>query len=379
MITAIADLRTPCYVIDLGLLKHNLAILADVQKRSGCKILLALKGYAAWSTFPLARQYLSGITASSLHEAMLGTEEFGKETHVYAPAYRDDEIDAYIEYADHFVFNSFSQWERFKDRIQSTGKPISCGIRVNPEHSEVKIPLYDPCAAKSRLGVTLAEFEKNDLAGIEGLHFHTLCERGADALERTLVAVEEKFGRYLPQMKWLNFGGGHHITREGYYIERLCQLIQTWREKYNVEIYLEPGEAVGLNIGYLVSSVLDILHNQVDIAILDTSAAAHMPDVIEMPYRPGIEGSGEPGEFPYTYKLGGLTCLAGDVIGDYSFPAPLHVGSRLIFHDMAHYTMVKNNTFNGVRLPDIVLFHPDTQEFQVVREFHYADYKTRLS
>jgi carboxynorspermidine decarboxylase len=379
LIPDFSGLRTPCYIIHLGLLRRNLQTLDQVQKQSGAKVLLALKGFAAWSTFPLVRQYLHGITASSLHEAMLGKEQFDREVHVYAPAYREDELAAYLDCADHLVFNSFTQWNRYKDRIARCGHPVSCGIRINPQHSEVTIPLYDPCAPKSRLGVPAAEFKKHSLEGIEGLHFHVLCEMNADALERTLEAVEEKFGAYLPQMKWINFGGGHHITREDYDIERLCRLVRRIRERYGVEVYLEPGEAVGLNTGYLVASVLDLIHNEIDIALLDTSAAAHMPDVLEMPYRPRIEGAGEPDALPYTYRLGGLTCLAGDVIGNYSFPAPLRIGDQLVFHDMAHYTMVKNNTFNGVRLPDIVLYDPETHRFTVVREFTYEDYKNRLS
>ena len=379
MIPNFRGLRTPCYVIDLGLLKRNLEILADVQQRSGGVILLALKGFAAWSTFPLIKKYLAGIAASSLHEAQLGKEEFGKEVHLYAPAYREDEFDTYLQCADHIVFNTYAQWQRFKGRVDASGRAISCGIRINPEHSEVKVPIYDPCSPKSRLGTTLEEYQKFDWTGIDGLHFHTLCELNADALERTLEAVEKKFGQYIPQMKWVNFGGGHHITRSDYDVENLIRLVSQFREKYGVQVYLEPGEAVALNTGYLVTSVMDFMHNVVDIAILDTSAAAHMPDVLEMPYRPRIEDAGMPGEFPHTYRLGGLTCLAGDIIGEYSFPEPLQIGDKLVFHDMAHYTMVKNNTFNGVRLPDIITYDPETRFFNHVKEFGYEDYKGRLS
>ncbi len=379
MIPDVGSLRTPCYIIDLGLLRKNLDILGQVQAAAGCKILLALKGFAAWSTFPLIRKTLHGVTASSRHEAMLGKEEFGGEVHLCAPAYRDDEIDALLACVDHMVFNSFSQWQRFRARIQACPRPVSCGLRLNPEHSEVATAIYDPCAPGSRLGVRLETFLAHDRAGLEGLHFHTLCELNADALERTLAVFKNKFGPFIPGMKWVNFGGGHHITRPDYDVERLCRLVRDFRNEFAVEVYLEPGEAIALNTGYLAATVLDITHNRVDIAILDTSAATHMPDVLEMPYRPVIEGAGKPGEHPHTYRLGGLTCLAGDVIGDYSFPEPLKVGQRLIFHDMAHYSMVKNNTFNGVGLPDIVLYEPETGAFQVVREFSYLDYKQRLS
>ena len=276
-------------------------------------------------------------------------------------------------------FNSFPQWERYKPLVGSSGKKVKCGLRVNPEHSEVKVALYDPCAPGSRLGIKAKEFKGKDLEGITGLHFHTLCELNSDALERTLKAVEKKFGPYLDRMEWVNFGGGHHITRPDYDIDRLCRLVDGFREKYGVHVYLEPGEAIALNTGVLVASVLDLIPGSPEIAILDTSAAAHMPDVLEMPYRPGISGAEKPGKLPYTYRLGGLTCLAGDVIGEYSFPEPLKVGSRITFLDMAHYTMVKNNTFNGVRLPSIALYDPQKDETRVVRKFGYEDYRNRLS
>lgn len=370
---------SPAYVIDLGALRDNLEVLAGVQQRAGCTIILALKGFAAWKTFPLVRQYLRGTTASSLNEARLGHEAFGGEVHVYAPAYRDDEMAPLLDIATHITFNSFSQWKRFQELVQQAPRPVSAGIRINPEHSEVAVPLYDPCAPGSRLGVTAAQVAGESLEGIEGLHFHTLCELGADALERTLEAVEAKFAPYLGQMAWVNFGGGHHITRPGYDLDRLVRLVRQFRDRHGVDVYLEPGEAIALNTGTLVATVLDIVHNEVDIAILDTSATAHMPDVLEMPYRPVIVGAGEPGEKAHTYRLGGLTCLAGDVIGDYSFDAPLQVGDRLAFLDMAHYTMVKNTTFNGVPLPSIAFYEPDSGDLEVVRTFGYADYRDRLS
>jgi len=376
----VSKLVTPCYVVDEAKLAANLGRLDEVQRRTGCKILLALKGFSMFRTFPQIRKVLQGTAASSLNEARLGFEEFGHEVHVYAPAYRADEFDALLGYAYHLVFNSFSQWHQLKVRVAQSGKSVRCGIRVNPQHSEVKVKLYDPCAPGSRLGVTLDQFEGQDLSGLSGIHFHTLCELNADALERTLCVVEEKFGRYFKGLSWINFGGGHHITRADYDVDRLCRVLQGFRARHpHLEVYLEPGEAIALNTGVLVASVLDIVHNFMDIAILDTSAAAHMPDVLEMPYRPGIEGAGNPGEHPHTYRLGGMTCLAGDVIGDYSFPAPLAIGDKLIFTDMAHYTMVKNNTFNGVGLPSIAIYHPDQDSIEVVRRFGYEDYRNRLS
>ena len=376
----LSKLVTPCYIVDEAKLAANLRRLDEVQARTGAKILLALKGFSMFSTFPQIKKVLYGTAASSLNEARLGFEEFSREVHVYAPAYRADEFEAILGYARHLVFNSFAQWKTFKGQVKKSGRDIRCGIRVNPQHSEVKVKLYDPCAPGSRLGVTSDQFEGQDLVGISGLHFHTLCELNADALARTLPVVEEKFGRFLSQMQWINFGGGHHITRPDYDVDLLCSVISNFRARYpHLEVFLEPGEAIALNTGVLVASVLDVVHNAMDIAILDTSAAAHMPDVIEMPYRPGIIGAGASGEYPYTYRLGGMTCLAGDVIGDYSFRSPLSVGDKLVFTDMAHYTMVKNNTFNGVGLPAIAIYHPDRDCIEVVRRFGYEDYRNRLS
>jgi carboxynorspermidine decarboxylase len=374
----VTNIPTPCYIVDEAALERNLKILDSVQKRTGCKILMALKGFAMFSVFPLTRRYLHGVAASSLDEARLGFEEFGKEVHLFAPAYRESELDELLAYSDHVVFNSFSQWNSHKFKVFDHQKPVRCGIRVNPEHSEVKTLIYDPCASYSRLGVTRANFREADLDGISGLHFHTLCELNADSLARTLPVFEEKFGEFLKDMQWMNFGGGHHITREDYNIDLLCDLIIDFKKRYGLEVYLEPGEAIALNTGILATTVLDIIHNKMDIAILDTSAAAHMPDVLEMPYRPEIAGAGKPDEHPYTYRLGGMTCLAGDVIGDYSFPQRLKVGSKLVFMDMAHYTMVKNNTFNGVRLPFIAVREAQGK-VRIVREFGYEDYRNRLS
>jgi carboxynorspermidine decarboxylase len=375
------NLQTPCYLIDIGLLEKNLRILKNIQDRTGCKILLAQKGYAAWSTYDLCSQYLAGTAASSLHEAKLGAEYFPGEVHLCAPAYRDDEMDEYLRIVDHIVFNSFAQWDRYRAKVQNAPKKIACGLRINPMHSEVKTKIYDPCAAGSRLGIPIDQFKSDELDGITGLHFHTLCELNADSLARTLPVVEKQFGETIRKMDWINFGGGHHITRADYDIDLLCDLITGFHQRYpNLKtIYLEPGEAIALDTGVLVASVLDIVHNEMDVAILDTSASAHMPDVLEMPYRPEIAGAAEPGEKPHIYRLAGPTCLAGDVIGDYSFDTPLTVGDTLVFGDMAHYTMVKNTMFNGINLPDIVLHNPTSGEYKLQRRFTYEDFKNRLS
>jgi carboxynorspermidine decarboxylase len=372
-------LPSPCYVVDEKLLTKNLELMQSVQERTGCRILLALKGFSMYAAFPLIGKYLKGITASSLFEAKLGFEEMGKEVHIYAPAYIDEEFNDIMNCSDHIVFNSFNQWNKFKERVKSNqSKKIECGIRINPEYSEIETDIYNPCFKHSRLGVTLPNFKPEDLDGIDGLHFHTMCEQNSDTLERTIKVVDEKFGEYIKKMKWINFGGGHHITRPDYDIETLVRSIMFMRDKYGIDVYLEPGEAVALNTGYLVSTVLDTINNDMNIAILDTSAACHMPDVLEMPYRPHIINAGMPNEYAYTYRLGGPTCLAGDVIGDYSFEKPLMPGDRLVFCDMAHYTMVKNNTFNGINLPAIVL-HSDKTGSKVIKQFGYDDFKSRLS
>lgn len=378
----ITDLETPCFVTDLGALEANLRILADVQQRAGCTILLALKGFAQWSTFPLVRKYLAGATASSIAEARLAREELGGEVHAYAPAYSHDEMRELVTLADHIVLNTPSQWRRHRDTIEQArraGRTISTGLRVNHEHREVEVDLYDPAGACSRLGTTRPNLTAADLDGIDGLHFHTLCQVNSDALERAVAAFEDKFGDFIPRAKWVNFGGGHHITRPDYDRDRLVRVVRDFRAKWNVPVYLEPGEAIALGTGVLVASVLDTLHNGMDIAILDTSATAHMPDVLEMPYRPVIIDAADPGVKPYTYRLGGLTCLAGDVIGDYSFDRPLEPGDKLVFLDMAHYTMVKTSTFNGVRLPSIATHDPVARKITVHRRFGYHDYRDRLS
>lgn len=371
-------LPTPCYVVEEKLLKRNLELLRRVKRESGCKILLAQKSFSMFRLYPLIGQYLDGTTASGLYEAKLGKEEMPGETHIYAPAYRTEEFDEIAQICDHVVFNSFAQWRRFKPQIEASGRKIECGIRINPEYSEIETDIYNPCFTGSRLGTTLSRFDETALEGISGLHFHTMCEQNSDVLWRTVQVVDENFGCYLHRMKWVNFGGGHHITRADYDVDTLLKAITFIRDKYDVQVYLEPGEAVALNTGFLVATVLDTTENGMRLAILDTSAACHMPDVLEMPYRPEIIGAGQPGEYAYTYRLGGPTCLAGDIIGDYSFPQELHAGDKLVFCDMAHYTMVKNNTFNGIGLPSIVLRHEDGTD-EIVRRFGYEDFKNRLS
>lgn len=370
---------TPCYVVDQDLLIKNLKILDYVQQQTGCQILLALKGFSMFSVMPLIGQYLHGITASSLHEARLGYEEMGKQVHIYSPAYNDKDFEDILRISDHIVFNSFSQWEKYRPQVEAVAnRHISCGLRINPEYSEIATPIYDPCYTGSRLGTTLEHFAGRSLDGLEGLHFHAMCEQNSDTLERIVQVVDEKFEPYIGQMKWINFGGGHHITRPDYDIERLIKSIKFIQDKYNVQVYLEPGEAIALNTGYLVSEVLDTLTNNMELAILDTSAACHMPDVLEMPYRPEVIGAGKPGEKAYTYRLGGPSCLAGDIIGDYSFDERLKPGDKVVFCDMAHYTMVKNNTFNGVQLPSIALYSEENG-LKIIREFGYEDFRNRLS
>lgn len=378
----ISEIPTPAYVLDEEKLTRNLEILKSVQERTGCKILLAQKAFSMFCEYPLIGRYLKGTTASGLYEAKLGREEMGKENHIFAPAYKETEIDEIAGICDHVIFNSFSQLRKYKDRC--LGK-AGIGLRINPECStQGDHAIYDPCAPGSRLGIIARNFTREVeadpqiLDGVEGLHFHTLCEQNADDLEKTLSAVEEKFGVYLKQMKWLNMGGGHHITREDYDIERLITCICHMKETYGLEIYLEPGEAVALNAGYLVTEVMDLVENGIQTLILDTSAACHMPDVLEMPYRPPLKDSGVSGEKEFTYRLSSCTCLAGDVIGDYSFDKQIQVGDKLYFQDMAIYSMVKNNTFNGIPLPGIAVMKEDG-DCEMIRTFGYEDFKGRLA
>ncbi len=370
--------KTPCYIVSERDIRKNLQILKELADDTGCKVLLAQKAFSMFALYPLIGEYLSGATASGLYEAKLCHEDMPGENHIFSPAYREDEMDEIVGICDHVVFNSFSQVKRYAKKVKDAGKSV--GLRLNPECSTQEgHAIYDPCSPCSRLGVTLENFDPTMLDMIDGFHFHTLCEQDSDDLEKTLYAVEEKFGRYItPNIKWINFGGGHHVTRDGYDIELLKKCIVRIRDKYNVQVYIEPGEAIALNAGVLEATVLETMHNGMDIAILDTSAACHMPDVLEMPYRPNIVGSGKPGEKAYTYRLGGVTCLAGDIIGDYSFDRPLCPGDRLVFEDMAIYSMVKNNTFNGMALPSILL-ERECGDIETVKSFGYLDFKSRLS
>lgn len=372
--TILEKVKTPVYICEEDLLEKNLQLLQAVGEKSGATILLALKGFAFKALAPLVGNYLSGCTTSGLHEAKFAKEYFKGTIHTYSPAYKEEDIDEIIALSDHLIFNSFNQWLKFKDKAM--GK-VSCGLRLNPEVSSSPVDLYNPCGLYSRLGITKEHMQYDTLEGIEGLHFHALCEQDASALEEVLRGFEERFGDLIPQMKWVNFGGGHHITREGYDVDKLIQLIKDFRAKYNgIKVYLEPGEAVGWQTGPLVASVLDIVHNGIDIAILDVSAEAHMPDTLAMPYRAVIRGAEDVGEKPYMYRLGGPTCLAGDIMGDYSFDAPLHIGDKLIFEDMIHYTIVKNSTFNGVKLPDLAVLRKDGR-YEVVSHFGYEEYRRR--
>lgn len=375
--------ETPCYVIDEKQLRKNLELLAYVREKAGCKILLAQKAFSAYATYPLISQYLDGCTASGIFEARLGFEEmaqpFGKENHVFSPAYPEKDFDEIVKICDHILFNSPKQWAKFREKVRASERYIQAGIRVNPEYSEIETDIYNPCFTGSRLGTTLAQF-KEDLAladGIDGLHFHTMCEQNSDVLARTVPVFEEKFGFMFDKIKWVNFGGGHHITRKDYDVELLIDTVKNFREKYGLDVYLEPGEAVALNAGYLVTTVLETGKNGINAAITDASAACHMPDVLEMPYRPNIIGADLPEKKPFTYRLGGNTCLAGDIIGDYSFDEPLCEGTRLVFEDMAIYSMCKNNTFNGIPLPSIYLLK-DNGEVELLKKFGYDDFKSRL-
>jgi carboxynorspermidine decarboxylase len=372
------NLPSPCWLLEESLLLKNLETVAYIKEKSGANVLLALKGYALWKSFDTLRPFLDGCCASGLYEARLADETFQKEVHTYSPAFKEEEIEEIAAISHHLVFNTPSQFKRFAAKAKNVNPELSLGLRVNPEYSASPKEIYNPCGTYSRLGTTLANFDESILPLLDGLHFHALCEQDSDALEAVLEQFETKFGKYLPQLKWVNFGGGHHITRRGYDVDKLIALIKAFRDKYGVAVYLEPGEAIGWESGTLIATVLDIVHNGIDIAILDTSAEAHMPDTIIMPYRAEVRGAGKAGEKPCTYRLGGNTCLAGDIMGDYSFDKPLQIGEKIIFEDQMHYTMVKATTFNGIRLPSIAIEKTDGS-IEVVREFGYEDFKGRLS
>ena len=374
----IRKLPSPCWLLEESLLKNNLECIQDIKNKTGVKVLLALKGYALWKSFPILKPYLDGCCASGLHEAKLADETFGKEVHTYSPAFKEEEIEEIAKISHHLVFNSPAQFKRFASQAKNINPTLSLGLRINPEYSESPKEIYNPCGLYSRLGTTLENIDESIVEQCEGLHFHALCEQDSTALENVLKNFEEKFAAYIPQMKWINFGGGHHITRKGYDVNKLITLINNFKKKYDVQVYLEPGEAIGWETGALVSTVLDIVHNGMDIAILDTSAEAHMPDTIIMPYRAEVRGAGKAGEKTYTYRLAGNTCLAGDIMGDYSFDMPLQIGDSVIFEDQMHYTMVKSSTFNGIKLPCIAI-KKSNDEIEILKEFGYEDFKERLS
>jgi carboxynorspermidine decarboxylase len=376
--TSTDNLPSPCWLLEESLLIKNLELLKYVKEQSGVKVLLALKGYALWKSFDQIKPYLDGCCASGLHEAKLAYETFNKEVHTYAPAFKEEELEEIAGISHHLVFNSPAQFKHFSKKAKEINPNISLGLRVNPEYSASPKEIYNPCGINSRLGTTLANFDESILEDCDGLHFHALCEQNSDALESVLKNFEEKFSKYISNMKWINFGGGHHITRKGYDVEKLIMLIRNFKEKYSVKVYLEPGEAVGWETGTLIATVLDIVHNGMDIVILDTSAEAHMPDTIIMPYRAEVRGAGIAGEKKYTYRLAGNTCLAGDIMGDYSFDTALNIGDKIIFEDQMHYTMVKSTTFNGIKLPSIAIKRVNG-EIEIVREFGYEDFKERLS
>lgn len=370
-------LPSPCWLLEESRLIDNLDILKNLKEKSGAKVLLALKGYALWQSFDTIRPYLDGCCASGLHEAKLAAEMFQKEVHTYAPAFKEEELGEIASLSHHLVFNSPAQFKCFASNTKGNNPLLSLGLRVNPEYSVSPKEIYNPCGIHSRLGTTIKNFDESIVPELDGLHFHALCEQDADALESVLLNFEEKFGKYIAQMKWINFGGGHHITRKGYDVEKLISLIKTFKEKYDVDVYLEPGEAVGWETGTLIATVLDIVHNGLDIAILDTSAEAHMPDTIIMPYRAEVRGAGPAHTKAYTYRLAGNTCLAGDIMGEYSFDEALKIGDKIIFEDQMHYTMVKATTFNGIKLPSIAIQRVDGS-IEVVKEFGYEDFKERL-
>jgi len=372
--------ETPCYLLSEDVIAANCRVLDQVQQRTGAKILLALKAFALPALFPLIARRLHGVCASGPIEAQLGREDFGREVHTYAPAYTAAQMERVIRFSDHIVFNSIAQWRRHREAIVAGGRRIEVGLRVNPGHSEVEIDLYNPCLPGSRFGISAAGLHGIDLDGIDGLHFHALCEQNADVLVRVLASFEQGFGHLLPRLRWVNFGGGHHITRDDYDLDLLCTTVSDFRRRHDrIAVYLEPGEAVVLHGGVFVTTVLDIISNGMDIAILDCSAETHMPDVLAMPYRPHILGAGQPGERAHTYRLGGISCLAGDVIGDYSFPVRLIPGDRLVLGDMALYSFVKNTTFNGVELPSLYSCSPAQDRLTLIRRFGYPDYRSRLA
>ena len=374
-----AQAPSPSFLLDESRLRRNLELIRSVQERAGVSVILALKGFSMWRVFPLVKEYLKGATASSLHEARLIYEEMGVRAHTYSPAYIPGAFEETMRYSSHITFNSVAEYERYAGHLAKAGHKISAGLRVNPEYSEVETDLYNPAAPGSRLGIAPDGLGEQLPEGVEGLHFHTLCESSSYDLEKVLAAFEHHFGRFFPQLKWVNLGGGHLMTRQGYDVPHLVQLLKRFRERTGLDIILEPGSAIAWETGELVTTVLDVVENRgVRTAIIDASFTAHMPDTLEMPYLPKIIGSLPEGEGRYTYRIGGVSCLAGDYKQEYHFDRPLEPGDRLIFWDMIHYTMVKTTTFNGVKHPDICMWREDG-ELEMVKRFGYEDFKGRLS
>ncbi|MCA1744598.1 MAG: carboxynorspermidine decarboxylase [Bacteroidales bacterium] len=376
----ISKIPSPCYVLDEHLFRNNLSLIKSVKERAGVEIIMAFKAFSMWSAFPIVREYIPHSTASSIHEARLAWEEMGSLAHTYSPAYTEKDFPTILQYSSHVSFNSFSQFERFLPTVQHFERKVSLGMRINPEYSEVDTDLYNPCAPGSRMGVVADQMPDTLPPEIEGIHFHSLCESNSYNLEKTLEAIEQKFGRYLQQVKWFNMGGGHLMTRKGYDVEHLIDLLKRFKAKWDLEIILEPGSAFAWETGVLVSEVVDLVENHgIHTAILDVSFTGHMPDCLEMPYKPRIRGAHhEPVKGLPTYRMGGNSCLSGDFIGYWSFDQPLKVGDQIVFEDMIHYTMVKTTMFNGVPHPAIGIWN-DASGLKVVREFGYEDYKNRLS
>ncbi len=375
-----SQVETPCYLISEDAVRRNCELLSQVQQRTGAKILLALKAFALPAVFPLIAEYLHGVCASGPIEAQLGREEFGREVHTYAPAYTAKQMERVVRYSDHVLFNSINQLHTHLAAVKAADREIEIGLRVNPGHAEVEIDIYNPCLPGSRFGLNPEDLENVDLRDISGLHFHALCEQNSDVFVRVLAEFEKRFGKYIDKMQWINFGGGHHITRDDYDVDLLCETLTAFRKRHNnIPVYLEPGEAVVLNAGVFVTSVIDTVYNGMNIAILDSSAETHMPDVLAMPYRPHIVGSGKEDELKHTYRLGGISCLAGDIVGDYSFSEPLSAGQRLVLTDMALYSFVKNTTFNGVELPSIYTCTTAEHAPRLVRSFSYNDFRSRIA
>lgn len=376
----IQTIPSPCYVIEESLLRRNLTLIKDVKERAGIEIIMALKAFAMWKVFPIVREYIAYATASSVYEARLVYEELGTPAHTYSPAYTEADFPHLLKCSSHITFNSLSQFERFYPMVVADGRRISCGLRINPEYSDVATDLYNPCAPGSRMGITSDKLPDQLPEGVEGLHFHTLCESSAQDLANTLQAVEQRFGRWLSQVRWLNMGGGHLMTRKGYDIDFLLRLLNEFKAKYpHLQIIMEPGSAFFWQTGFLRTTVVDLVENSgIETAVIDASFTCHMPDCLEMPYKPAVRHATDAVPGKPTYRIGGCSCLSGDFMGDWSFDRPLHIGDPLIFEDMIHYTTVKTTMFNGIQHPSLAILREDGT-LDMLRAFTYEDYKSRMS